>query len=465
MDTVFLLNPPGEKRYIRDYFCSKVSKSGYLYPPTDLLVQSGVLSRRFQVRVLDAIAEGLDAPACIERIRSLGPDHLLTLAGAVSLSEDAAFLSDLRRAVPSLRSAVGLGDLFLEDPAASLERFSGLDALAVDFTGEDIGNFFLGLPHTLATRERPALPGPTRGEFSIPVPLHDLFASPRYRYPFVRRHPFAVVLTNFGCPFRCSFCVMPGLGFKSRAVDNVLEELDWLKARGCRDIYFNDQTFGADRKRTAALLEAMARRGYGFGFVCFTRVDLMDREFLGLLKAAGCHTVMFGAESGDDGLLESYAKNITANEVMRARAACRELGLRTVATFILGLPGETEESALATIAFAKALDPDFASFNLAVPRMGTPLRREALAQGYVDSGSEEMDQSGTRAALATGLLSAARAEALRNRASRQFYLRPSKIMSRLLDVRTRVDALNLARNGLGVAADALRGLWKEKGGS
>ncbi len=464
MESVLLLNPPGKKRYIRDYFCSKVSKSGYLYPPTDLLVQSGILAQRFQVRVLDAIAEGLDARACQERIAALQPDHLLTLAGAVSLNEDADFLNGLRSAVPSIRSAVGIGDLFLEDPSALLERFSGLDSLAVDFTAGDIGDFFAGRAHGLVTRDSGPAPAPARGEFSIPVPLHGLFDSPRYRYPFVRRHPFAVVLTNFGCPFRCSFCVMPGLGFKSRAVDNVLEELDWLKAHGCRDLYFNDQTFGADRRQTTALLEAMAARDYGFGFVCFTRVDLMSRDFLLLLRRAGCHTVMFGAESGDDALLTAYAKNITAGEVMRARTACRELGLRTVATFILGLPGETEESALSTIAFAKALDPDFASFNLAVPRMGTPLRREALAQGYAAAESLEMDQSGSQAALATGQLSAARAEALRNRASRQFYLRPSKIVSRLLDVRTRVDALNLARDGLGVAADALRGLWKEKAG-
>lgn len=59
METVLLLNPPGKKRYIRDYFCSKVSKSGYLYPPTDLLLQSGLLARDFRVSALDAVAEGL----------------------------------------------------------------------------------------------------------------------------------------------------------------------------------------------------------------------------------------------------------------------------------------------------------------------------------------------------------------------------------------------------------------------
>ncbi|MES9996717.1 radical SAM protein [Desulfovibrio aminophilus] len=466
METVLLLNPPGKKRYIRDYFCSKVSKSGYLYPPTDLLLQSGLLARDFRVSALDAVAEGLSAEAVIERIAASRPDHLLTLAGAVSLGEDAEFLARLRRAVPSIRSAIGIGDLFLENPAAALEQFESLDAVAVDFTADGPGRFFAGRDdHGLATRGGGPGAAPARGEFSIPVPRHDLFASPRYRYPFVRRHPFAVVLTNFGCPYRCSFCVMPGLGFKSRAVENVLEELDLLKARGCRDLYFNDQTFGADRPRTRALLEAMIRREYGFGFVCFTRVDLMNREFLLLLRRAGCHTVMFGAESADDALLESYSKNITAGGVMAARAACRELGLRTVATFILGLPGETEESALATIAFAKRLDPDFASFNLAVPRMGTPLRREALDRGYADPESREMDQSGSRASLATESLAAERAEALRNRASREFYLRPGKILGRLLDVRTTVDALNLTRDGLGVMADAARGLWRERKGS
>lgn len=117
------------------------------------------------------------------------------------------------------------------------------------------------------------------------------------------------------------------------------------------------------------------------------------------------------------------------------------------------------------LAFAKRLDPDFASFNLAVPRMGTPLRREALDRGYADPESREMDQSGSRASLATESLAAERAEALRNRASREFYLRPAKILGRLLDVRTTVDALNLTRDGLGVMADAARGLWRERKGS
>jgi len=80
--------------------------------------------------------------------------------------------------------------------------------------------------------------------------------------------PDATILTDFGCPHTCKFCLYPSLGFKKRKLQNVLEELDRLKALGIREIFDKDQAFGVDRKRTFELCREMCARGH-FSWTCF----------------------------------------------------------------------------------------------------------------------------------------------------------------------------------------------------
>ena len=88
---ILLLNPPGKKLYIRDYYCSKVSKARYLYEPVDLLLLSGLLSKKHTVHILDAIVERYYPKNCLEKIESINPDLIISLTGAVSFYEDVEF--------------------------------------------------------------------------------------------------------------------------------------------------------------------------------------------------------------------------------------------------------------------------------------------------------------------------------------------------------------------------------------
>ncbi len=166
-------------------------------------------------------------------------------------------------------------------------------------------------------------------------------------------------------------------------MENVLKELDFIHSLGFRDIYFDDQTFGTDRPRTVTLLEAMIDRDYRMGFICFTRADTVDRDFLKLMKRAGCHTVVFGVEAGGDESLATVGKELTIDVIRQAIGWCRTLGIRTVGTFIVGLPGMTEEQAAGIGDFAVGLGLDFASFNVPAPRPGTGLRKRALEAGWI----------------------------------------------------------------------------------
>jgi len=126
-EKVLLLNPPGKLPYIRDYYCSKVSKGSYIYPPTDLVVLSGIIAEKYDVAVLDAMVRGMDAGLCMTEIGNISPKAIVALAGAVSYHEDAPFLENIKRRydIPIIVT----GDLFLEDGEIILKNYPFLDAI------------------------------------------------------------------------------------------------------------------------------------------------------------------------------------------------------------------------------------------------------------------------------------------------------------------------------------------------
>jgi len=268
-------------------------------------------------------------------------------------------------------------------------------------------------------------------QFELPVPRHDLFQHPGYRYSFSRKRRFASVLTDYGCPFRCTFCIMPTLGFKFRPTDNVMEELRFIRRLGIDEIFFIDQTFAAVRKRALELCAAMREQIPGVGWSCFSRADVLDPSLLEEMQKAGCHTIILGVETASEEILRHYRKEYTRSQIQDAFAWCRRLGIRTVGTFILGLPEETADTVEETLSLAKSLECDFASFNLAVPRMGTDLRRQALADGLAQAGDFSMDQTGRNIAMPTRCLSREEMHRLRRRFILGFYLRPSYLWRRL----------------------------------
>jgi radical SAM superfamily enzyme YgiQ (UPF0313 family) len=420
-----------------------VAKADYLYEPTDLLLLSGVLASRHQVKALDCIALGMGVQEATERVRAAQPEVVIFVSGAVSWHEDRVFLKEVKRLNQAI--LIGSGDLFLEDGVQILADNDFLDGLLLDFTTSDILDYLeqnsKNQHQNMIYRQKGNIvQGPLKrtrnSTFEIPPPRHDLFPHHRYQYPTVKRPPFATVLTDYGCPYHCRFCVMGKLGYKVRPVRNVLDELETLNHLGFQEIYFNDQTFGALRERTLALCEGMHEKQLRFGWQAWTRVDLVDEQLLKVMQAAGCHTLLFGVESANENTLKSQKKGYSLAKVLGAFSLCRQLGIRTMATFIIGLPGETEADIQNTIRFALKLDPDYASFNVLVPRAATDTRREAVEKGWIQEDHVSLDQSGTFPIMGNEFLTAADVWRLKNEAIRRFYARPSYWVRRLRNITT-----------------------------
>jgi radical SAM superfamily enzyme YgiQ (UPF0313 family) len=453
---VLLLNPPGSGIFIRDYFCSKTTKSNYLFHPIDLLALSGTLAARHEVSVLDAIAERLQPRSALKRIGEIAPDAVVALVGSVSWPEDRAFLAELSRQGPRV---LAIGDLLQERSEERLAEEPWLEAALHDFTNEDAVAYLDGDLDRVAEmtvrradgRIERIRKGARRGAYRIPRPRHEFFPSRGYRFSFARRSPFATLLTDYGCPYPCTFCVIGTLGFKTRPVEDALEEIDHLRARGVRELFFLDQTFGLARERASALCASLETRG-DLSWTAFTRPDTASEGLLSEMARAGCHTLILGVESADEAVLRAYRKGYGTAQVRAAVAAAKRAGLRTVGTFVVGLPEESEDSLRATLELAIDLDLDFMSLNMAVPRFGTPFRTRALELGLAREDDLVMDQGGAQAFLPTAFLSRDRMQALKRRMIRRFYLRPGWIARRIASVRSPGELARQVREGAALLA-------------
>ncbi len=263
-------------------------------------------------------------------------------------------------------------------------------------------------------------------------------------------------MTEFGCPFNCSFCIMGTLGCKRRPVPDVLRELQYLQRLNVRDIFFLDQSFGSDRERNLELCREIHRELPDLRWLCFSRVDLVDATILSAMKRAGCHTIIFGVERPMNHMLSQYRKGYTPGDVRRVLELAKKTGIRTVATFLLGLPGETWESAMRTIDFACSLPCTYASLNVAVPRMGTEMREYALSKGYVDPDLKHFDQSGSEVVMNTETLTRDQLGALKHIAVRKLYLNPRRIIRMLSSIRTADELLIQFRDGVELIRRFLR---------
>ncbi|MFN7954745.1 MAG: radical SAM protein [bacterium] len=451
---VLLLNPPGARRYLRDVYCSHSSKGTYLYHPLDLVAQAAMLGPRFELFFLDAIAERLGVEEARDRILAVAPDAIVFLSGAVSYAEDVAFLADLKRRDPAL-TLVGMGDVFLWEAERFLATHPWIDAALPDFVSAALAPALLEGTARGVIGTDPFARGAGKS-FAYGAPPYDLLPMDAYRLPFGKPERFGSLLTSFGCPFHCTYCNTAEMPYRLRDLDGVFEELAYLRARGVRKIYVRDPTFALNPRYTKALLDRLIDERWDIAWNCFLRADRVDAPLLARMKQAGCYLVMFGIETASDELNARSRKDITVAEIRAGVAAAKAAGLEVLGTFVLGMPGETRRTAEETIDLATELDLDYASFNVATPRIGSQLRDQLALGSVLDSGAEGMDGSNQIPRLGDEVLTPEQVWRLRNRAVWSFYGRPSYLARRAREALRDGGLVIGARNALSLFGSALR---------
>ena len=218
---------------------------------------------------------------------------------------------------------------------------------------------------------------------SLPFPARHLFELSRYPLYAPNGERMMTLLSSRGCPYNCSYCFkgIVGRTYRQRGPGSIIAEIRGLmEAYGYRYFYFIDDLFTIDRRRLSAIAERMIEEKLDIRWQCLARVDRVTPDLLQLMYHAGCREVRYGIESGNPQILERIGKEITLEQVRKAVAWTAEAGILAKGYFMLGLPGDTEETMQETIRFASELKLDQAMFSLTTPFPGTRLWEELVAR-------------------------------------------------------------------------------------
>jgi radical SAM superfamily enzyme YgiQ (UPF0313 family) len=364
MEKLLLLNPPAKNLYLRDYFCSSLSKAGYCWQPIDFLVISGLLKNNYEVFVLDCIAEKLSFSNSLNIINKISPDILIFLSSTLSYKEDFDFV----KKIPA-KKIFGIGEIFLGNTKEILKENSFINGTILDFTNSRLKDF-IEKPENFGN----VLYFEETKFFLYPIPLYEKFPLKKYNYPLHLFNPYASVLTTYGCPFKCHFCNSGSLGFKLRDVENVLEEIFYVRKKlNIKQIFIKDMTFLSNREHSLEILRQIIKNKLDIVFNCYTRVELLDEEIIYYLKKSGCHLIQLGIEHIDKEFLKKFGKNIDLEKTKKIVGLLKKYKIKFGMHFIFGLPGDTKDSIKKILDFVKEIQPDYVSFNIFYPRVASVL--------------------------------------------------------------------------------------------
>lgn len=190
-----------------------------------------------------------------------------------------------------------------------------------------------------------------------------------------------IISSSRGCPVGCSFCfkTIPALRLKS--LERFEAEVAHLKATTKFDYtWLNDLTFNVDVPRAMKVADILFK--HGVKYHCFARVVNVTGAFARKLRDTGCKGIWFGIESYDQRVLDINRKSITIAQIDAAMKISAGEGLQARGLFIVGLPGETEESLKGMMEFIKK--GDFIPLvKYLVPFPGTALYADAVKSGKI----------------------------------------------------------------------------------
>ncbi len=218
----------------------------------------------------------------------------------------------------------------------------------------------------------------------------DLDRLPQFPYHLFEQHldkyDLGIVMSARGCPYNCIFCSqrhVSGGRYRFKSPEKVIGELELLINKyKLHRIEFWDDNFVVNKQRTKKLCRLMHEKGLHkkAKFMCQTRGDAIDQDILRHLKEAGFDAISLGLETTKERLLQLLNKGETVEQNLRAVYLAKKMGFKVEATFILGIPTETNEERKAVIKEALKLPLDFVRFNNATPYPGTKLYEMVLKE-------------------------------------------------------------------------------------
>ncbi len=501
---ILLVNPPTPDGglWIRtQHRVGRRTRENMVWPQVSLAQMAALLHPQFTFKIIDANAERIGWKAFTRLLDEYQPKYYLTQMTAPTLENDmyGVFLAKARGAVtmafgthvtpipretlrpfPALDFAlVGEPDLTLRDlldhlegrieqrPEAIVRIFERHDPGYHPAFHED-GSPDLGAIKGLAWRRNGEivvnLPRPFIASLDdLPIPLHEQLPLDKYRMPMIKG-PFTFIVTSRGCPAGCTYCIKHvsyQFTARVRSPELMIEEMRQLKQLGIHNIHMYSDLFTVSREQVMELCQRMIDEDMQIKWTCNSRVDYVDEEMLALMGKAGCHWISWGIESGNEQILRHARKGAYPEKAEKSLKWAKKAGIMNWGYFIIGLPGETEETIRQTIDFAKRLPLDIALFHVAAPYPGTPFFFEVIKEGWFRKGTRwEMVDMDRGTILDYPNLPAERLLYWQKRAFREWAFRPRPMLTYLKMV---LSDPSTVKSALSVGFQHLNWLAKDEG--
>lgn len=460
---VLLLNPPYFAQFSKNSRSPAVSKGGCVYYPIWLGYATGSLSiNGHNPKLVDATAPKkiMSLEKVLDIVKEFSPQLIIMHTVTSSVNNDAKIAEAIKSVNPKSIiamvgphvSAVAQNTLLIAKSVDLIMRRE-YDLISVEVANRiaEKKNYsdVLGITYRnsdgviVANPDAPDVPENYLDQLPFVSKVWDTFLHIEdYFYPSVL-YPEVTIITGRGCPFRCTFCDWPqnftGHHFRSRSVKNIVDEFEWVKNNlpKVKDIMIEDDTFTLDKNRVQAICHEIIDRKLVITWTVNARCDV-DLETLKLMRRAGCRLVCVGVESSSQEILNNIKKGTSVSKIEQFFKDTKEAQVLVHACFMMGNRGETKDTILSTVSFAKRLNPDTAQFFPIMVYPGTEAYEWAKTNQFLTVGSENWSnwllEDGTHNTIvSTDKLSAKELVEACDSARRSFYMRPSFIFSKMVE--------------------------------
>jgi anaerobic magnesium-protoporphyrin IX monomethyl ester cyclase len=212
---------------------------------------------------------------------------------------------------------------------------------------------------------------------SLPPPYRDGKNNKLYQ-DFWRKNETikpAMIMVTRGCPFTCDFCSKPVWGnlFRKPSLEMVFREIEEIITLGFDQLWIADDSFTLDTDFLISFCKEKINRNLNISWTCLSRTKGITEDIVDIMKKAGCVKAYFGLETGSNEVLALMSKDASVEDGIAAVKIFDAAEIKTGGFFIVGYPGETEETIRKTFDLALALPLDEIFFNIPLPLPGSGL--------------------------------------------------------------------------------------------
>ncbi len=427
---VLLINPPDT--------ASKYKFIGLVAPPLGIAYIAAVLEREnINVEIIDGAALEISWEDFEKELEKKSPDVIGITAVTPTINQALKSAQIARKACPDAHIVLGgyhptftyeelLKNDFIDIIIRGEGEYTMLELVKALEDGSDLTKI-----KGIATREFITPPRPIIQDLDeLPFPARHLLPMDKYKIINMKLTT-GTLISGRGCPHHCSFCssaAMHGHKLRMRSSQNIVDEMEHLiNDHDAEMVAFMDDTFTMNRKRVEEVCSEIKERNLDFYWGCTARADTLSKNLLQKMKDSGCITLFLGVESADQQHLNNLNKNVTLDRIKKTFELTRELKVRTIASAVLGMPGDTRQSIENTINFVKNLKPSYAVFSLATPYPGTDFYINASKKNLIKV-NDWSKYTLLSPVLETVDCSLEELKSLQKKAFKDFYLRPSYII-------------------------------------